>query len=416
MNGMYKNLILTSLALASLPSLHAGSFQLNLQGIRQTAMAGSGMAKPWDMSTIFYNPGGLSRMDKWQVYASGYLVSPTISYSQYPTAGYQYDAKRNYSTPFAIYLGGPISKDKKWSAGLGVFTPFGSGLEWDNNWVGKYIIQNISLQTIQFQPTVSYKICEHLSIGAGINIGIGNMEINKALPIAFQDGSDATAKMKGNALGWGFNIGMHYKPTERIELGISYRHGANMKVNDGTATFLVPNAAAGNFPLNGVTGFNTNLALPHILNFGAAINATEKLTITGDLIFAGWSRYKSLDFNFDEQTAAVKNTSEMRNYKNTLAVRVGANYKVTPELEIMAGAAYDPTPTSPNYTSPDAVDGNRWVGSAGLAYTISNKISIMGAVQYTHVGTRNVSYAPANFNGAYQMKSITPALGVSFKF
>lgn len=415
MNVSYKKMLLALVAIASLNTADAGSFQLNLQGVRQTAMAGSGTAKPWDVSTIFFNPGGLSRMDKWQIYVSGNMVSPTISYSQYPTTSYQYDAQRNYATPFALYVGGPISKNKKWSAGLGVFTPFGSSLEWDKNWVGKYIVQDISLQTIQFQPTISYKICEHLSVGAGFNIGIGSMEINKALPIAFQDGTDATVNMKGDAMGWGFNIGMHYKPTKRMELGISYRHGAKMKVNDGMAKFTIPNAAVANFPLNSQTGFSTNLPLPHILSMGAAINASDKLTITGDLIFAGWSRYKSLDFTFDEETGAVKNSSELRNYKNTLAIRAGVNYKVIPELELMGGVAYDPTPTSSNYTSPDAVDGNRWVGSLGFAYTIHQRLCIVGAVQYTHVGTRNVSYAPANFNGAYQMKSITPALGLSFK-
>ena len=418
MNGMYKNLLITSLALTlGAQTMHAGSFQLNLQGIRQTAMGGSGMAKPWDMSTIFFNPGGLSRLDKWEVYASGYLVSPNVSFSQYPTAGYQYDAVKNTSTPFAVYFGGPLSKNKKFSAGVGVFTPFGSSLEWDKSWAGRYIIQDISLQTVQIQPTVGYKISEQFSVGAGFNIGIGGMEINRALPVGFQStGDDATVNMKGDAIGFGFNLGIHYKPCSQWNIGLSYRHGTNMKVDDGKATFTVPTAAAGNFPTNGVTGFTTNLALPHIVTLGAAFDANEKLTFTGDLILAGWSRYKSLDFNFDEQTAAVKNSSETRNYKNTLAIRVGANYKVIPELEIMAGAAYDPTPTSPNFTSPDAVDGNRMVGSLGAAYTIGKKFSIMAAVQYTHVNTRNAAYTPAQFIGAYQMKSVTPAFGLSYKF
>lgn len=413
---MTKRLLITSIALGLSANMFAGSFQLNLQGVRQTAMAGSGMARAWDASTIFFNPAGLSQLERWQVYASGYLVSPNVTFSQYPSAGYQYDAKKNYSTPFAIYIGGPVTRDKKLSAGIGVFTPFGSGVDWGNQWVGRYIVRDISLQMVQIQPTLSYKFSNQFSIGAGFNIGIGGVEINRALPVAFQDGTDGSINLKGDALGFGFNVGMQYKPSAKLDLGLSYRHGANMKVDDGTATFVVPTATASNFPTNGLTGFTTELPLPHIVTFGAAFDATSKLTLIGDLIFAGWARYKSLDFNFDEQTAAVRNSSEMRNNKNTLAIRLGANYKILPELELMAGAAYDPTPTSNNYASPDAVDGNRWVGSIGAAYTISNKLSIMAAVQYTNVGTRNVTYAPANFTGAYQMKSVTPALGVSFKF
>lgn len=412
---MNKKLLITALALGIAPSLMAGSFQLNLQGIRQFAMGGGGTAKPWDASTIFYNPAGMSRLGSFQIYASGYYVSPNVSYSQSPATGYRIDTERRVSTPFAVYLGGPVTRDKKLGLGVGIFTPFGSNINWGNDWRGRYIVQNITLQSVQIQPTISYQFNEQFSIGAGFNYGFGSMEINRALPVNFSDGSEGNLNMEGNAQGWGFNIGAHYKPSDAVELGLSYRYGMDMKVDNGKASFSYPQSISAAFPTGGNTGFSTVLPLPHIVSLGIAYNVNERLTLQGDLIFANWARYKSLDFTFDETTAMVQNTSDLRNYKNTLAVRLGGNYKITDALELMAGFAYDPTPTSNNYMSPDAVDGNRIIVSGGLAYTFSDKVSIMAACQYTTTPTRKATYSPANFSGAYQIKSFVPSLGMSVK-
>lgn len=413
---MKKNLLVTSLAMAMAGSTWAGSFQLNLQGTRQTAMASSGTAYAWDVSTLFFNPAGLSSLNGLQAYASGYLVSPSVGFSQYPTAGYQVNAKRQYSTPFSAFVGGTVSKNKKLGLGLGVYTPFGSSLDWGSDWMGRYLVQDISLQTIYFQPTVSYKFSETFSAGVGVVYGIGNVNINRALPLTYADGSEGAVNLEGNAQGWGFNAGFQYKPTNNFSIGLNYRHGNAMKVNEGTATFRVPNAVSAAFPANGTTGFNTELKLPHILTLGFAYQANAKLTLQSDLVFAFWKRYDRLAFNFDENTASVKNTVDYKYNTNTFAVRVGANYKVIEELELMAGFAYDPTPTSKNYLSPDAVDGNRFVFSAGIAYTVAERLSIMAACQYTTIPTRDAMHSPSNFRGAYQVRSLTPSLGIAYKF
>jgi hypothetical protein len=47
---------------------------------------------------------------------------------------------------------------------------------------------------------------------------------------------------------------------------------------------------------------------------------------------------------------------------------------------------------------------------------LGDVVSIMAAVQYTTIGTQNAHHNPSNFGGAYQMKSVTPALGIGIKF
>jgi long-chain fatty acid transport protein len=409
---MKKICTLTAAAIVASSMAFGGSFQLYLQGIRQTAMGGTGVAWPWDASTIFFNPGGLARLPGIQAYGSVNFVQPNVKYIQTPTGGYSYSTKSHVSTPFAVYVGGPLTKDSKLAVGVGIYTPFGSRLDWGNNWAGRFIVENISLNSIFFQPTASYAINDYVSIGAGFVYAIGKVDIDKAIPLQDLNGNNGQAMLSGNASGYGYNLGVQIKATKDLQFGISYRSKVNMEVNDGDATFTVPSSVAGNFPN---TSFATKLPLPSILTVGAGYRICEDFMLQADVVFAGWKTYDSLSFDFAENKA-VQDTHDPRSYKNTVAFRLGAHYNLSKEFAVMAGGAYDPTPTKDNLLSPDAVDADRISLSCGATFQPLPKLTIMAALNYTTTSKREVSYDPANFSGAYQIKSLIPAVGLSYTF
>lgn len=413
---MKKICLFTASAMALSSMASAGSFQLNLQGIRQTAMGGTGVAMPWDASTLFFNPGGLSRLGGIQAYASVNLVNPNVKFVQAPTGGYSYETESHTSTPFAVYVGGPIKKDSRLAVGVGIYTPFGSSAHWGDKWVGRYITQTISLQSIFIQPTVSYAINDMISVGAGFVYAIGSVDITKAIPLQDMNGNEGQAKLKGNANGVGFNLGVQLKASDNLNFGVSYRSKVKMNVDNGDATFTVPKSVESNFPGGLATGFTSKLPLPEILTVGASYKATSDLTIQADVVFAGWKTYDSLSFDFADNTPALKDTHDPRSYDNTVAFRLGAHYKIGGQFAVMAGGAYDPTPTQDNLLSPDAVDANRVTLSCGATYQPVPRLSIMAALNYTTTSKREVTYDPANFKGAYQIKSLLPAIGISYNF
>jgi long-chain fatty acid transport protein len=409
---MRKIYLTTMGCMALMSSVHAGSFQLNLQGIRQTAMGGTGVAWPWDASSIFYNPGSLARLNGIQAYGSVNFVSPHVKYVQTPTGGYSAETNSHLSTPFAVYVGGRIKKDSKLAVGVGVYTPFGSTADWGNSWTGRYVIEKISLSSIFIQPTVSYEINDLISVGAGFVYAFGSVNIDKAIPMQNSQGQDGQALLKGNANGIGFNLGVQIKATKDLQFGINYRSKVKMDVKEGNATFNVAPSLASNFPN---TTFTTALPLPEILTIGAGYKVTNKLTLQADIVFAGWKTYDSLSFDFAENKA-VQDTHDPRSYKNTVAYRLGAHYQINNQFAVMAGTAYDPTPTQNNLLSPDAVDANRLTLSCGATFEPTKKLSIMAAINYTTTPRREASYDPANLSGAYQIKSLLPAVGISYKF
>lgn len=405
-------LLMGSLLLSSAVTFGAG-YQLNLQGLRQLAMGGSGTAIPWDAATIFYNPGGLTEFRHLTLYASGQFIMPNVQYVPTPTGNFDARTKDKTYPTFNIYAGGPIVDKSKLSIGIGVYTPFGSGTKWDDNWTGRYIIQEIKLQSIFFQPTVSYKFNDIVSVGAGFIYAVGSVHLDKAIPLQNVAGADGHAQLKGDGHGVGFNIGVHVMPTEKMHLGLTYRSQVNMKVKRGYASFDVPSSVASSFPY---TAFSATLPLPQVLSLGVGFNVSEKVTLQADINFVGWKAYDTLSFDYQDNTAALEDTHTPRRYKNTLAVRAGMHYKFSDKVQGMIGAAWDPSPVRDGFVSPDLPDANRGVFTAGLSYKPAPKLSIMAAVEYVRTIARKSSFDAEGFQGKYQTTAFTPGIGLAYNF
>ncbi len=388
-------------------------FQLNLQGVRQLAMGGSGTAYPWDISTIFYNPAGMSSMDGFQVYASLVALMPNV---QYTSGTYSARTQAQVFYPFNFYIGGPSKSNKRIGFGFGIYTPFGSGIKWDDDWTGRYAIRSSSLEAIYLQPTISYKINDKFSVGGGFIYAFGNVDVQAAVPVQSQaGGTDASSELTGRASGVGFNIGVHAQALSWLQLGLSYRSTVTMKVISGDAKFRdIPASIADMFPDG--TNFRTSLPLPQVLSFGVAVNATKKLIVQADINYVGWSSIDSLKFDFSNHTQLLTDNHSPRHYKNAVAVRLGAHYELSDKWALMAGGAYDPTPVTDGFVSPDLPDANRIVLTGGLSYKWNHKLNLVAAFEYVTTDKRNASFDFAGLSGTYQTKALSPCIGASYNF
>ena len=415
---MKKQVLAAAFLLSAVTTFGAG-YQLNLQGIRQLAMGGTGVAWPWDASTIFYNPGGLGRMKTIQIYASGLTISPTTAFGN-TLANSSAVTQRQTFAPFNFYIGGPIQQDSKFALGLGIYTVAGIGLKWDDQWIGRYIIQSINLNAVCFQPTVAYRVSELISVGAGFVYATGSMDIRQALPVHGQYGpggstdDDGTLHLHGSASGLGFNAGVQLKPSDNLQFGFTYWSQINMGVSNGSATFVVPQSLATSFPN---TNFDTQLPLPQVATAGVAYRTMEdRLTLQFDLNYTGWNSYDSLRINFSQHTSSLQDMHAPRHYRNTLTPRAGANYKLGKVISLMAGAAYEPTPVPNGFVSPDLPDADRLVGSVGVSIKPFPRFTILTACEGITTATRNASYDFGGFSGTYKTEAITLGLGLYYNF
>jgi long-chain fatty acid transport protein len=415
---MRKLFSLSLLTLASV-SMFAGGYRVSIQGQKQLAMGHTGVAVVNSAEVTFFNPAGMSFLDKKFNLSLG--GSALFAKTRYQNAQYnQTGATDNMGTPFNLYATYRIAD---WvSAGLAVYTPYGSSVEWDQDWAGGHLVNNIDLQAIFIQPTVSFKIADVFSIGGGPIFVKGSVNFNRNLSMGTllsENGqkTDVTLDAKGISA-TGYNIGMMFKPTKQITLGLDYRSEIIMEARGGSAEFAdVPDFAKPTFTN---TTFDADLPLPAEITAGISYQATEKWLFAFDYNHTKWGVYKSLDVDFAN---SVPTSVNPRNYKDASSYRLGAQYKASEKFTLRAGWYFDESPVQDGYFAPETPrnDSNGYTG--GLTYQVNSKLGVDLSFLYLHFDEIDNSYnyfqeagTPIPFGGTYKSTVFAPGIGITYGF
>jgi len=128
--------------------LFGQGFQVNLQGQKQQAMGGTGTGTALDAASVFFNPGAVSLL-KENSASVGATLTFESSVFRDGNSQKEYTTESPLSSPFTAYaVWGP--NEKKWKLGLGIYTPFGSVIKYEDAWSGRFAITQMKLLSIFF--------------------------------------------------------------------------------------------------------------------------------------------------------------------------------------------------------------------------------------------------------------------------
>lgn len=386
---------------------YSQSFQVNLQGQKQTAMGGAGTGVALDEAAVFFNPGAVSFLKKNGVQAG---ISPLYLKTAFRENGSnvtEYN-KDKLATPVMGYavFGSP---ENRLRFGIGVYTPFGGAMHWKEDWTGKYSVTSLDLQAIYIQPTLSLKITDQIGIGGGLVYSLGKVDLRRALPYTKNDGQAATAKLKGDSKDFGWNAGIYIETVSGVSIGITHRSQVTAKVKDGDAIFDVPDALRGTVP----TKFSAELPLPATTSLGLGLYPSEKTTIAVDVNWVHWSKYKELGFTYNNNFSAP---ASPRNYHDAAALRLGIQNQTTNRLALRAGVGYAFTPVGKGYVTPEVPDADRLLLSAGIGYKASERFNIDLSFLYENVKKRNETNIESQLSGEFKTLAYIPGISISYKW
>ncbi|GAA4002663.1 outer membrane protein transport protein [Hymenobacter fastidiosus] len=412
-----KSLLLVGGALLTGPAASAGGYQVTLAGQKNNGMGGVGVGLSLDQAAMFYNPGALAMVRDRGVQLG---VNGTLARNSFVAEGSstQRELRNSVVTPFNLYVGfGP--EEGKFRAGIAVYTPFGSKLQYADGWEGRTSLTDIDLKSIYVQPTFSYAITDQLSVGAGLMIlayGAVNLQRDIALPDSYGHIElDGKAKNK-----LGYNAGVFFKPSEKLSVGVSYRSKIDAQVEDGDVTFTnIPDSFKPRFE---ATKFSATLPLPATTSIGIGVMPNEKLTIGFDVNFVEWSAYRALTFEFDRQINGQTTSTSKRDYEDALTFRLGGQYRLTDGLTVRAGGAYDDSPVRDGFVTPETPDANRVSLTAGASYAFG-KFGVDASVQYVKIDKRTQTQQDLLNNGTtdriagtYKTNIVIPGIGLNYNF
>lgn len=341
---------MNKLTLRTLPALllavfsgaaSAAAFQLweqNASGLG-TAYAGSAAVAD-NASTIFYNPAGMSELAGYQVSVGVTGVGPSYTFRNDGSslAGNNGGDAGGWHAVPNLYLSGRLTD--KLTLGLGISSPFGLATEYDSGWVGRAQTIKSDVRTINYNPSVSYRLNDKVSLGFGVNYQKIDAEL-----------TNAGGSLKGDDSTWGWNAGALFTLSPAMRVGLSYR--SSMKYTlEGT--------------LNGATPVRADLELPDTAILSVWQQVSDRWEAMGDLSYTRWNSLKSLNVISRASGNAIAQAGETFNYDNSWRIAWGAAYKASEAAKIKFGIAYDRTPVRDTDRSARVPDNSRlWLSLGG---------------------------------------------------
>jgi long-chain fatty acid transport protein len=365
----------------------AGGYQINEHGARALAQGGAFAARASDGSAMFFNAAGLAFQKGFKVYVGTTLIKPSSSFKSGTKETKMVDQT---FTPINAYVS--YAFDNGLTVGLGVYNPYGLGTEWPMDWDGRQMSVKTDLETFYFNPTIAYKFSDQFSVGVGVSYVTGKVTLRQrvgtlsALAPLTPAAVDGTVDLDGTGTGMNFNVGLMYKPTPAMSIGLSYRSETKIEFS-GNSKFSSMGALASFFP--GGTG-KTTLPMPSNIIAGIAYDITKDFTVEADFQYVDWTAYDQLTLDIQQGPASPlgilqKGKVMVKNWDAGYLIRFGGEYRLD-KLALRAGFIYDKTPQPDAVVEPMLPDANRIEVTVGLGYEITKSIT-------AHVGYQLISFA-----------------------
>ncbi|UCV15465.1 OmpP1/FadL family transporter [Quatrionicoccus australiensis] len=335
----------------------ASAFQLweqNASGLG-TAYAGSAAVAD-NASTIFFNPAGMTQLSGFQFSAGVNGVKPSYKFRSGAGGSNDGGDAGSWAAVPNGYLSWQVAPD--WTLGFGISAPFGLSTEYkDNNWVGRFESLKSEIKTVNYNPSVAYRVNDKVSLGFGLNYQTIDAEL-----------TTAASRLKGSDSALGWNVGALFTLSPAMRVGASYRSAIK---------YTLEGDAAGAGPVR------ADLKLPDTFILSVWQQVSDRWEAMGDVSYTRWNSLKSLDV-YNRDTGALI-TSETFNYKNAWRLAWGAAYLLNDTTKLKFGIAYDKTPVRDADRSARVPDNSRLWLSLGAQWNAGAHGKVDVGYSYLHV-------------------------------
>ena len=448
---MKKHMLIAGFVALSTLAASAEGYQVNTLSARQNGMGHTGTALKLGAESNIFNPAGLGWLDSRIDFSGSVTGIFATAYATPQGSDTRYSTSNTPSTPMSFNLGMKVFDN--FSAGISFYTPYGSGINWGENWPGAVLSQSVTLKAFTIQPTVAYRILPNLSVGAGAMVTWGTVNLDKGLvpadsynmvlsmmniPATMTD-VPASINLKGRAATTvGINVGAMWDILPQLTVGFSYRQQMNLKVKCGTASLTYANSMAQQILGNTLdvidqANFKAQMPAPAVYNMGLSYRPLKNLTVAFDAQLTGWKCYRTLDIEFLSDMLTPYNQHLTKESRNSWTYHLGAEWNTTKRLDLRLGLMVDTTPVNKEHYNPETPGATKIEPSIGFSFRPIKNFSIDASLLY--VAGLNVNDASCTyddlllksqglpesvysrtFTADYKVHAWNPSIGVSFRF
>jgi len=359
-----------ALAVLFIPAAaHASGYAIYEQSAAALGMGGAYVASAHDATAQFYNPAALARLEGKHLLAGTTWLSTNTSFAgepEYPGFGVTEEMKTGAYFPTTVYWTARLRD--RWAYGLGINTPFGLGVEWEDpdQFTGRNRVTKATLQTLNTSGSLAFAPSEQWSFSAGVSALFAKVELNNIATFVTSGGQPVNVsrqQLKSDFTpDFGWNLAALATPNKQWKVGVTYRSEVKVKVDEGDATFTqIPTGdasldalVAANLPPN--QKVTTELTFPAMLSGGVAFDPREDWTVEVDALWTQWSAFDKLSLHFPSDPTI--DTDFIENYDDQFQIRAGAEHRM-PMWTARFGYYYDQSPAPTESVTPLLPDANR---------------------------------------------------------
>jgi long-chain fatty acid transport protein len=324
-------------------SASAGGISLYEVGTPDVGLAAAGYAaRAQDAATVLTNPAGMVRLAGNQFMLGAQVLHGDLRLSIEPGTSPALGTGDG-GNPVGWFPGGglfyshSVSPDLK--LGLAVTGNFGSAVEYEPGWVGRYRAQEGTLLGVSVLPSIASRINENLSLGASLNVMYGKLE-NKVAVNNIR-GADGSLSLEDTTWGAGVNLGLLYEVGPGTRFGVTYT--SPVKLNFAAQpqwSDLAPGIQA-LLGSRGLLDARTDLGVtvPQGVNASLYHELDPRWAVLSSVGWQQWSKFGEVEVGIDSNNPIGLSTE--LNLKDTWHISGGAQYKWSDSWLLNAGIAYD---------------------------------------------------------------------------
>ncbi len=283
------------------------------------------------------NPAGMTGLDKSQFMSGMQLLVPEIRFESSfagKGGGNGGNAGSIAMIPSSFYV---KKVSERLRLGFSITAPIGGGLDFDDDYAGRYAATKVLLAGIALSPSLGYKVNDKLSVGGGVSIIWTRFDQD----IAINQGPLPDGKVElDDVTGFGYQpfLGLQYKPTDRMLLGLVYRGKADVELK-GDVLFR-------NFVLPAqINTFKVAWDNPQTFQGGLRFNLTDDKVIAVNAGWEDWSKFSHNQLSFGGGMISPV-VSLDRKWDDTWHAGIAYAQSFNNNRRISFGFSYDSSPVS----------------------------------------------------------------------
>ena len=379
----------------------AGGIQLWEIGTPDVGLAAAGWAaRAQDASTLFKNPAGMNHLDVPQL-----QIGAQFAYGQFgftPEDGTTVPGNGG-GNPVGFIPGGSLFWAQRVSdvmaVGIGAFSYFGSSLDFDQDFVGRYDVEKSLILGFSLMPAVSFQITDWFALGAGFNIMLGFFDYQVALNNPSPMVPDGQLSVDDRDVGFGANIGALFSVRDRTRIGLTYLSPVKLEFNlptnfSGLGPLLT--AALTRTGLLGST-INADIIVPQSLVVSVYHDINQKWAMMGNVGWQDWSRFGLIGIYLEAEDSSSLTFD--RQYMDTAHVAVGTRYRPVEPWILSLGFAYDSSAVTDANRTIDAPMGQAFRFGVGAEWVIVPAMVLGLAYELAWFGDMPVNQPGGLLNG-----------------